>query len=134
MVLRMARPTRRSGSSHSYFRRRVPSDVLRLARGQRITFTFPGDQVGENEITVTATIGPEVKVSLVTRDPALSKQRHGLATAHFERLCAAIRNGPQPLLQKQRVALAGIVYNELTQALEDAPGEPELWRLVKQAN
>lgn len=133
MVLRMARPIRRPGSSFPYFRKRVPADVLRLARGRRIAFAFPGEADGA-EVTVSATIGPEVKVSLGTRDPGIAKCRHGLATAQFERFCAAVRSGSRPILQKERVALAGILYAELAQGLEDAPGEPEIWELFKEAN
>lgn len=44
------------------------------------------------------------------------------------------RNGPRPLLQKERVALAGKVYEEWANGFEDEPGEPEIWRLVMEVN
>jgi len=36
MVLRMARPTSRNGSSNVYFRVRIPADVKAVARGQSL--------------------------------------------------------------------------------------------------
>jgi hypothetical protein len=108
MVLSMARPTRRSGSNNCYFRKRVPADVLRMARGQSVVFKFPGEQPGEPEVVSMATIAPIIQVSLRTRDPALTRLRHGLALSQFERICEAFRKGPQPLTQRQIVALSGL--------------------------
>jgi len=132
MVLIMARPTRRSGSNNSYFRKRVPADVLRVARGQSITFTFAGDSPGEPEVSVRATIGSEVKVSLRTRDPAITRFRHGLALSQFERMCEAFRKGPRPLTPRQCVALSGLLYRMLEQAFYDDPVDGNWWGIVQE--
>ena len=135
MVLCMARPTRRSGSSFIQYRKRVPSDLPRMARGQRVTVALPARVPDKQDILVSFTLGNEVKFSLQTRDPTIAKDRAG-AGAHMnsQRLFEAYRNGPRPLLQKERVALAGKVYEEWASSFEDEPGEPEIWNLVKQVN
>ncbi|MDP2409616.1 MAG: site-specific integrase [Pseudolabrys sp.] len=132
MVLRMARPTRRRGSTRSQFRKRVPDDVLRKARGQRITFRLPNDN--GDEVVISAKAGPEVTFSLRTSDKRSQDERHGIALAQFEQWCDAIRNGPRPLSQKRRSALAGLLYLAFAETLEDDPGDPALWAAVQEAN
>jgi site-specific recombinase XerD len=105
-----------------------------MARGQRVTVTLPARVPDRRDISVSFTLGKEVKFSLQTRDPTIAKDRASAATQQLERLFEAYRNGPRPLLQKERVALAGKVYEEWANSFEDEPGEPEIWDLVKQAN
>jgi integrase len=132
MVLSMARPVQRRGSSRHQFRRRVPRDVLAKARGRRIAFRFPRDDGSEEIVTVTA--GTEVMFSLRTADARTARERQGLALAQFEEWCETIRRGPRPLTAKQRVALAGLLYRAFADGLEDDPGDAELWERVKAAN
>jgi hypothetical protein len=135
MVLRMARPTRRKESSLLQFRRRIPADVQQAAVGRRVAFTFPGHTPADPPIIVHAALGrTQVRFSLRTRDPAVAKQRQGLATAQFEKLCEAIRNGPRPLTHRQRVALSGVLYRAFAENLADDPGDPEIWKRVREAN
>jgi intergrase/recombinase len=131
MVLIMARPTKRSNSSVLQFRKRVPADVLERARGQRVTFTFPSEEIGGPDVTVPVTVGNEVRCSLRARNPALVKSRHGLATAQLERFFENVRNGPQPLLHKQRLMLAGIARQELIDRWEENPGDSDNWERAK---
>jgi integrase len=130
MVLVMARPTSRPNSSFYQFRKRVPADVLERARGQRVT--IPSEEIGGADLTASVTIGPELKFSLQTRDPALAKTRTGLATAQLQRLFDTIRSGPQPLSHKQRLALAGVLRQEMIADFEDNPGDPESWDLMRE--
>lgn len=85
MVLCMARPVRRCGSSRHQFRKRVPADVLRKARGQRIVFRFPND-AGREDV-VSAAIGNEVTFSLRTADHRIAKERQAIALAQFDEWC-----------------------------------------------
>lgn len=131
MVLFMARPTRRSGSAKSQFKKRVPSDVLALARGETIQFSLPkAGHPGDERILVSARIGTHVEFSLRTNEPSLVKLRHGAALEQFERACAAYRQGPQRLTNKQRSALAGILYQDLARGFEDEPVDANWWRIV----
>ncbi len=82
MVLRMARPTRRSDSSFFVFRKRVPGDIRAQKRGGYVVFCFPGETPDAEPIKVTGAIGAEIKFSLKTRDPDIAKARQGLAEAH----------------------------------------------------
>jgi hypothetical protein len=91
MVLLMARPVRRPDTSFIHFRKRVPADIQRLARGKTVTFVLPTHDPAEPEIVTNVTLGAEVKFSLRTRDPTLAKSRAGLAAAQFERFCDGLR-------------------------------------------
>lgn len=130
MVLFMARPTKRSGSSKHQFRKRVPADVLRVARGRRIVFSLPKAHTGNERILVSATLGAEVLISLRAEEPSLVKLRHSAAAEQFERACAAYREGPRRLTHKQCHALAGILYRDLAAGFEDQPISADWWRTV----
>lgn len=130
MVLFMARPTKRSGSPKGQFRKRVPADVLRLARGKTIAFSLPKSHAGDERIIVSAKIGNEVVFSLRTENPSLITLRHGVALQQFERACAAYREGPRGLTHRQCVALAGVLYRDLNAQFEDEPIDANWWGIV----
>ncbi|HRQ27300.1 site-specific integrase, partial [Hyphomicrobium sp.] len=130
MVLFMARPTKRSGSSKGQFRKRVPTDVLHVAHGERIAFSLPKSHAGNERIAISVKVGPEVTFSLRTDDPSLIKLRHGVALEQFERTLAAYREGPRGLTQKQCVELSGILYRDLNAIFEDEPVDANWWRIV----
>jgi len=130
MVLFMARPTKRSGSSKHQFRRRVPADVLNVARGERIAFALPKTHAGTEHILVSVKFGAEILFSLRTEEPSLVKLRHSAAAEQFERACAAYREGPRRIPHKQCHALAGVLYRDLTAGFEDEPISAEWWRIV----
>lgn len=132
MVLFMARPTTRSGSSKGQFKKRVPNDVLAVARGEPILFSLPETHTGAERINVRAKIGTHVEFSLRTNDASLVKLRHGAALEQFERTCAAYRGGPRALTHKQRVELAGILYRDLATGFEDEPIDANWWRIVSE--
>src|SRR5262245_23899484 len=129
MVLSMARPIRRSGSSIIHYRRRVPSDVQKIASGREVSIRLNGD-CADKPLAVSARLGKEVKFSLRTRDPSVAKERHATATAHLERLYEALRKGPVPLTPKQRVALSGVLYRASADNLEDDPVDPKIWKRI----
>lgn len=123
MVLKMARPTRRSGSSLHQFKQRIPLDVRERAVGK--TLVVP---VGES--VATCHIGPTTQVvqfSLRTHSPDEARVRHAVALARVEGFWRALREGPARLSQKQVVALSGEVYRDLLAAGEDDPGPPEIY-------
>jgi integrase len=134
MVLHMTRPTRRPDSSHLQFRKRVPADIQKAAYGKSAAVSFPAGSTGEPATVIRTTLREQVKFSLQTRDPATAKERNGLATAQLERFYDALRKGPLRLTQKQVVALAGELYNELTLGLQDDPGEANIWRLAREVH
>ena len=134
MVLFMARPTKRSGSSKHQFRKRVPADVHRVARGKRIVFSLPKAHSGDERINVSATLSTEVLISLRTDDPSLAKLRHSAAAEQFERILAAYREGPRGLTQKQCVELSGILYRDLNASFEDEPIDANWWRIVAEVS
>jgi integrase len=76
----------------------------------------------------------EVSKSLRTREPAEAKERFAVEYAAMQKRWAALRATPQSLPLKQIVSLAGRVYQRLMMALEDEPGEPEIWEQVKRLN
>jgi hypothetical protein len=133
MVLRMVRPTRRSGSSFIQYRRRVPSDVQKIAAGREVSIRLKRE-CADKPLAVSARLGKEVKFSLRTRDPSVAKERTAMATAHLERLYEALRKGPVPLTPKQRVALSGILYRAFANNLEDDPVDPKIWKRILALN
>lgn len=131
-VLRMSRPTRRSGSTILAFRKRIPADLRDRARGRVVLIRFPAHGQ-EAECTVTATIGAsEVTFSLRTRDPHAAKARTGIAEAHLQQLFASLRAAPARLTHKQVIALAGAWYREFVEKLEDDPGQPFVFERLRE--
>ena len=100
MVLRMTRPTRRPDTSFLWYRKRVPAGVRKAAHGQCVAVTFPSEVPGAAPLVVHSKLGEEVHFSLRTRDPALAKERIGLANTQLDRMHEAIRNGPRPAAPK----------------------------------
>jgi integrase len=130
MVFLMARPTKRSGSSNGLFKKRVPSDVLPLARGKEIMFSLPEAPTCEKRLVVRATVGEHVAFSLRTADPALVNFRHAAALEQFERACGAFRRGPQRLTNRRHVELAGVLYDNLAYGFEEEPIDAAWWGTV----
>lgn len=130
MVLCMTRPTSRPGSKFKLFRKRVPADVQRVAQGRPVSIRF--ESGGDDPITVTATLGREVKFSLRTSDPSVAKQRTATAIAQLEALYAALRVGPRPLTRRQRIALAGDLYKLLQEVFFDDPADAKWWDIVQE--
>jgi integrase len=133
MALRMTRPTKQSGSSFFQFRGRVPSDVLKRARGEAITIPFSAEDSHE-AFSVTVKLADEIKFSLRTREPSTAKARTGIAQAHLHRTWEAIRKGPKKLSHKDTVALAGQLYSVFAESLEDDPGAASTWEHVIKEN
>jgi integrase len=132
MVLKMARPTRRSGSSLHQFKQRIPLDVRERAVGRTLVVPV-GDSVAQCRIGPTTQV---IQFSLRTHSPDEARVRHAVALAHVEGFWRSLRDGPTRLSQKQVVALSGEVYRDLVAASEEDPGPAEFWdwmhRLAKQ--
>lgn len=128
MVLRMARPARRSDGSFFLFRKRVPADAQAKKRGGHVVFSFPSEGVDGQPIRVTTAIGSEIKFSLRTRSPDVAKARNGLAEAQFQAFCEGVRRGPTTLNHEQVIALAGVWYRQWVAMLRETPGSPAIWQ------
>lgn len=125
MVLHMPGPTKRNGSNNWYFRRRFPSEVkAKLA-------AMPKDQRPNGWST------DEVWISLRTPDPVKARVLYSEVATSVDQQIAALMMGPQPLSQKQIIALAGLAYHEMVGMVDDEPGLPDAWghvlRLHRQA-
>jgi hypothetical protein len=135
MVLSMNRPMKRPGSSHHQFRKRIPGDIVKLAKGKRATILLPSGMPDGEAIAVSFTIGADVRFSLQTSDAALARRRNAAVTEQLEELFARYRAGPaadQPLTNKQIVALAGETYRLFAETLEDDPRlTGDEWRAVE---
>lgn len=130
MPLRTARPVKRPTSSYVQFRKRIPSDVLPLARGR--TITVP---VGDTLVPLALGSNAEtVMLSLRTRDPREAKARHGAVAAHLEGVWKGLRDGPQRLTAKQVQALAGEAYRAFVGRWGDDPGWPGIWTAYRAGN
>ena len=106
MSISMPHPVKDIKSRIYYLRVRVPADLVGTF-GRR-----------------------EVSKSLRTREPAEAKERFAVEYAAVQKRWAALRATPQTLPLKQIVSLAGRVYQRLMVALDDEPGEPEIWEQV----
>src|SRR4029077_14993533 len=130
MLVRLVRPMRRKESFNAYFVQRIPADVKSTAAG-----TVLQVPVGDGLVTVKITERTTaIRVSLRTGDPSEAKVRQAAAAAHLERVWRSLREKPRALTLKEAVALSGEVYKDFAGALEDDPGEAELWGRVRQDN
>lgn len=102
----MSRPVKHPKTGVYYFRKAVPED-LRALVGKR-----------------------EEKVSLGTKNPADAKLAHARIAEEVEARWRALRSQPEPLTQKQVVALSGEVYREWLGLFTDNPGGPDVWSVL----
>lgn len=133
MLLRMPRPMLREGSSVPQFRRRVPNDILDIARGKFVLVELPAMK-GEPSVPVTVTAGQFIKFSLKTYDPDIAKFRHAAANIQVDRHIQAWRQGPSTINHIQIVALSGEVYRLLVGRFRENPGSPANWAAFKAFN
>lgn len=126
MLFRLVRPMKRPESSKQQFVQRIPADVQQKARG--MTLVIPvGDATVSRRISDRAQV---VRISLRTSDPSEAKIRHAEVAAYLEGVWRSLRQGPKRLTHKQVVALSGEVYSISVGAIENDPGNPELWDKV----
>lgn len=123
MVLRMACPTKRSGSDKWYYRRKIPADA------RAILAKLPKEQHPPGWYK------EHISISLGTADRDAAKAKCGEVAAVVERHLKALREGPKALNAKQIASLSGIAYRAFTETLEDNPGlTVEGWLRVAKAN
>lgn len=102
MVLSMSRPFRDKKSGVYYFRKQVPEDLRPI-------------------------LGWEEKWSLRTKDPVEAKERHAAKAAEIAAKWKSIRSESVSLSHRHVLALSGMVYRELVEAVEDDPGPIGVW-------
>ncbi|WP_296101616.1 site-specific integrase [uncultured Agrobacterium sp.] len=129
----MPRPMLREGSSVPQFRRRVPADILDIARGKFVLVELPAMK-GEPSVPVTVTAGQFIKFSLQTYDPDIAKFRHAAANIQVDRHIQAWRQGPSTISHIQIVALSGEIYRLLVDRFRENPGSPANWAAFKAFN
>lgn len=106
MVLQMPRPFKHPKTGVYYFRVRVPADLVGI--------------LGKTE----------VKVSLGTKNPALAKELFSDKERRVAKEWKTLRSQPEPLTQKQIVALSGKVYRKIIERFDDDPGSPATWQNI----
>ncbi|KEA04323.1 DUF6538 domain-containing protein [Rhizobium rhizogenes] len=104
MVLQMPRPFKHPKTGVYYFRVRVPADLV--------------PQVGKSEI----------KISLQTKDPVRAKELFSSQEQKVTARWKMLRAKPEPLTQKQIVALSGKVYRKIVERFDDEPGPAKVWQ------
>lgn len=121
---------KREGSRNRYFVKRIPVAVKGRAVG--LTLSLPvGDAVVPFVVSPTT---QSIRVSLRTDDPGEVKARSVALDAYLDRVWRGLLEGPRTLTHKEAVSLAGEVYSRFTEALEEDPGDPSIWRRVLDAN
>ncbi|RIX99518.1 hypothetical protein D3218_13665 [Aureimonas flava] len=130
MPLAMARPMKRPGTKNQQFVQRIPADVKAKVRGLKLAIPLGSQTVA---MTVSQTL-PDIRLSLRTTDAAEARARQAAITAYLAGVWQSVRDGPRRLTQKEAVALAGEIYREFVEAIEDDPGKPETWARVEAAN
>lgn len=103
MALQMARPYKHPKTGIYYYRQKIPAD-LRPKLGDKI-----------------------ISRSLHTRDPQTAKTRNAEEVRKQALLWDRYRKEPEPLTQKQIVALSGTLYRDIMAIRGDNPWEPESW-------
>ncbi|WP_147276124.1 DUF6538 domain-containing protein [Pelagibacterium lacus] len=126
MALAMPSPYKHSSTGVYWLRQRVPAKHKAQARGQTVSVMIGGK-------LSRAKLGDEVKVSLGTKDPAEAKRLTAEVLPQFNAIWDSFANAPARLTHKQIVALSGEAYRAFS-ALEDDPGDPEIWQRVRSAN
>lgn len=106
MVLHMPRPFKHPKTGVYYFRARVPADLVAA--------------VGKSE----------VKISLHTKDPTLAKDLFSKKEQEVTSRWKLMRVKPEPLSQRQIVALSGKVYRKIVEKFDDEPGPAVVWRNI----
>lgn len=123
MVLRMACPTKRTGSANWYFRRQIPKDV------KAILAKLPKAKWPRNWYR------DHISISLKTADRAKAKASCPEIAAEIETQIAALRDGPKALSHKQIVALSGELYKSFANDLGENPVlSPEQWLKIAEGN
>ncbi|EJK80618.1 DUF6538 domain-containing protein [Rhizobium sp. AP16] len=108
MVLQMPRPFKHPKTGVYYYRARVPADLV-------------------------STVGKtEVKISLQTKDPVLAKELFSSQEQKITARWKMMRAQPEPLTQKQIVALSGKVYRKIVEGFHDEPGPAEVWKGIRE--
>lgn len=114
MLLRLASPVRRPGSSILQFVHRIPADLRSRASGLRLEVP-----VGDAFVPITITDKTQaIRFSLGTRDPIEAKGRQAAAIAFLSKVFAELRaNEAVTLTHRQATALGGELYRSWTDEL-----------------
>ena len=109
MILRMPSVTNRRDSSYLQVQKRVPADVLALARGRVYPITLPAVGAAPEEV-IEVTSRDVLLFSLRVREPESAKLRTAAFMAQLGRTFESLRQESRTLTRKDTVALAGEVH------------------------
>lgn len=127
MVLRMARPTKRSNSSNVQFRQRVPIDLVEKLHGTVFVATLPPETLGGEPLQIRVKVGETITFSLRASSKTVYNARHAIAQQQVNAFFEAARQGPRDLSFKEVNALCGLLYERLiTEQDANPPTETEL--------
>ena len=98
MVLQMARPQKNPKTGVYYYRQKVPTDLRQI--------------VGRSEVSR----------SLRTKDPEDAKRLNAVQVRKQALEWETLRAKPEPLPQKQIIALSGVAYRDYLAMLEQRTG------------
>jgi len=127
MGLKMPGPIKHAKTGVYYLRQRMPADL----RGRQLPNSVSVSVAGTVR---TIKLSPIVKISLATKDATIAKERYREADAGLQAFWRALRSGPQPLPHKEIQALAGVLYADLVDKMDDEPGPEGIWEEIIKLN
>lgn len=123
MVIRTTRPVRRKNSTQAQFVKRIPADLRAAAKGKSVRITLPALAPGRAPEVIFPRAGA-VHIGFSLRAPvghAAVQRRHAAAGEQIAAWFDALRQGPRPLSNQQKTAVAGEAYKAITETLAADP-------------
>ncbi|MBA1348722.1 hypothetical protein [Rhizobium sp. WYCCWR 11146] len=122
MVMRISRPMKRAGTKNEQFKKRVPTALLPILRGKKLSIYLP-ETTAPDSVTymVTVTLGDMITFSLGAPASRLAKVRHAAALGHVEAFLDAAQRGPEDLSHMDITSLLGEIHKALLAQYEADP-------------
>ncbi|MBX5165710.1 MULTISPECIES: tyrosine-type recombinase/integrase [unclassified Rhizobium] len=122
MVMRISRPMKRAGTKNEQFKKRVPTALLSVLKGKKLSLDLPQTAApGSATYAVTVTISEMIAFSLGAPASRLAAIRHAAALRHVEAFLDAAQRGPEDLSHLQLTALLGDIHKALLAEHEANP-------------
>ncbi|TAU12542.1 hypothetical protein ELI49_23665 [Rhizobium ruizarguesonis] len=122
MVMRISRPMKRAGTKNEQFKKRVPTALLPLLRGKKLSIYLPETTAPDSATyMVTVTLGDMITFSLGAPVSRLAKVRHAAALGHVEAFLDAAQRGPEDLSHMDITSLLGEIHKALLAQYEADP-------------
>lgn len=122
MVMRISRPMKRAGTKNEQFKKRVPTVLLPVLRGKKLSLDLPKTTSRDSATyPVTVTISDMIAFSLGAPESRLAAIRHAAALRHVEAFLDAAQRGPEDLSHMQLMAVLGEIHKDLLSQHEANP-------------